>query len=165
MIGGLLLLAAAATAPTTPAALAASVHSPQIEARLAILVGEWTRDGKEAVYRDRCVWYDRRAFVVCSLTDSSNGLRVEAVVGYSKADERFTYQNFINDGGSRVEYGYALGTNGIVFTDEKVVAGKMTRLTTSMIPQPDKRLQITQDRSVMGGPWERAAQVYYVPRR
>lgn len=156
MIGAVLLLAAAAAAP---------VHPPQIEAHLSTLVGEWTRVGKEGAYRDSCVWYDRRAFVVCSLTDSGTGMRVEAIVGYSKDDARFTYQNYGNDGGSRVQYGYALGTAGLVFTDERVIAGKATRLTTTMIPQPDKRLQITLDRSVMGGPWEQAGQVYYIPRR
>ena len=74
MSGALLWLAAAAAA--------APLHPPEIEAHLAPLVGDWTRAGKQATYRDHCVWYDRRAFVVCSLTDGASGLRVEAIVGY-----------------------------------------------------------------------------------
>lgn len=147
------------------AAAAAPVHPLAIEKHLAPLVGEWTRAGKEASYRDSCSWFDRRSFVVCTLTDVDSGVRVNAIVGYSKERERFTYQNYGNDGGSRVEYGYALGDNGLVFTDERVIAGKATRLTTRMERQPDGRLQITQDRSTMGGPWQQVAQVYYVPRR
>lgn len=156
MIGAALWLAA-----TT----ATVVHPPAIESHLAPLVGDWTREGKEATYRDRCVWYDRHAFVVCSLTDSASGLRVEAIVGYSKDDERYTYESYSNDGGSHVQYGYALDHNGIVFTDERKIDGKPSRVTTSIMPQRDGRLYMTQDRSVMGGPWQRVGEVYYVIRK
>ncbi|MES2136935.1 MAG: hypothetical protein V4502_07745 [Pseudomonadota bacterium] len=141
------------------------VHSPAIEAHLAPLVGDWTRAGREATYRDNCVWYDRHAFVVCSLTDASSGLRVQATVGYSKDEQRFTYQSYANDGTSHVQYGYSVGTNGIVFTDERRADGKPVRLTTSMIPQADGRLYLAQERSVMGGPWVKAGEVYYVKRK
>ena len=156
MIFHLMWLAAAAAAP---------VHPPAVEAHLASLVGDWTRTGKEATYRDHCVWYDRHAFIVCSLTDSSNGLRVEAIVGYSKADARFTYQSFSNDGGSHIQYGYGLGDRGIVFTDERTIDGKPSRLTTSLIPGPDGHLHMTQDRSVMGAPWQKVGEVDYLPRK
>ena len=156
MIASLIWLAAAAITP---------VHSPQIEARLAPIVGDWTRAGKEASYRDHCVWFDRHAFVVCSLTDSGTGLRVEAIIGYSSDDARFTYESYSNDGSSHVQFGYPLGDNGIVFTDERKTGGGPSRLTTSIIPQRDGRLRMTQDRSVMGGPWQRVGEVYYVPRK
>ena len=156
MIGQLLWLAAAAAAP---------VHPPAVEAHLASLVGDWTRAGQETTYRDKCVWYDRHASVVCSLTDSAHGLRVEAIVGYSKADARFTYQSYSNDGGSHVQYGYGLGAAGIVFTDERTIDGKASRLTTSIVPQADGRLHMSQDRSVMGGPWQQVGEVYYLPRK
>jgi hypothetical protein len=151
-------LAVAAAAP-------AAVHPPAIEARLATLVGDWTRAGMEATYRDRCVWYDRKAFVVCSLTEESTGLRVEAIVGYSKDEQRFTYQSYTNGGTSHVQYGYPLGREGLVFTDERNVDGKRVRSTTTMIPQTDGRLHMAQQRSVMGGAWEPAGEVYYVARK
>jgi hypothetical protein len=152
----MILFALAAATDATP------VHPPEIEAHLAPLIGVWTRAGREATYRDSCVWYDRRAFVVCSLTETSAGHRVEAILGYDKAEQRFTYQNYGNDGTSRVEYGHPLGSNGLVFTSERLIDGKRTRLTTSMVPQADGRLRITQDRSVLGGPWQRAGEVYYI---
>ena len=70
MITALLIMAAAA--------VPAPIHPPEIETHLAPLVGDWTRAGKEATYRDHCQWTDRHAFVVCSLTDSISGARVEA---------------------------------------------------------------------------------------
>ena len=156
MIAALFLMAAAPAAP---------IHPPEIDAHLASIVGDWTRVGKETTYRDHCVWYDRHAFVVCSLTDSISGLRVEATVGYSKDDARYTYQSFSNDGASHIQFGYPFGEKGIVMTDERKVEDKPVRLTTSIIPQPDGRLRMTQDRSVMGGPWQQVGEVYYVPRK
>lgn len=146
-------------------AMAASAHAPDIEAHLASLVGDWTRAGKEATYRDRCVWFDRRAFVVCSLTESVSGLRLEAIVGYSKVDQRFTYQSYGNDGSGHVQSGYALGKDGLVFTDERKIDGKAVRLTTSMIPQSDGRLRMVQERSIMGGAWEPVGEVFYIRRK
>ena len=118
-----------------------------------------------ASYRDQCVWYDRRAFVVCSLTDSRSGARVQAIVGYSQEDQRYTYQSYANSGASRIYYGHALGDDGIVFTEERKVEGKLARLTTSMIPQPDGRLRLVQERSVMGQPWQKVGEVLYIKRK
>lgn len=159
MLSMMLWLALSAAGGGPPA------HAPAVEAHLAPLVGDWTRAGLEASYRDRCVWYDRRAFVVCSLTDGRSGGRVEAIIGYSTEDGRYTYQNYANNGGSHVQYGYALGADGIVFTDERKIEGKAARLTTSMIPQPDGRLRLVQERSVMGQPWQQVAEVFYIKRK
>ena len=142
-----------------------SIHPPAVEAHLAPLVGEWTRPGLEASYRDRCVWYDRRAFVVCSLTDGRSGGRVEAIIGYSKEDRRYTYHAYANDGTSRAQHGYALGDNGLVFVEERTIGGEASRFTTSMIPQPDGRLRLVQERSVMGQPWKQVAERFYVKRK
>lgn len=160
LISSAAFLAAMAAPP-----LLERVHPPAIEAYLASLVGDWTREGKQATYRDHCVWYDRRAFVVCSLTDSGSGARVEAVVGYSKEEARFTYQSFNNGGSSETQYGYPLGTNGMVFVDERTINGKATRLSTAIAPQRDGSLRMTQDRSVLGGPWQQVGEVYYLPRK
>lgn len=159
MMSLVLWLVLAAAEPVAPA------HPPEVEAHLAPLVGDWTRAGREANYRDRCVWYDRHAFVVCSLTDSLSGGRVEAIISYSAEEGRYTYQNYASNGTSHVQYGYALGENGIVFTDERPVEGKRARLTTLMVPQADGRLRLVQERSVMGQPWQQVAEVFYIKRR
>ena len=87
-------------------------------------MGDWTRAGKQATYRDHCVWYDRRAFVVCSLTGAASGLPVEAIVGPSQEDQRFTYQSYGNGGDSHVQTAFALGADGLEFTDERTIDGK-----------------------------------------
>jgi hypothetical protein len=155
--------AAALAAMAAPPALE-RVHPPAVEAHLAPLVGDWTREGKEATYRDHCVWYDRRAYVVCSLTDTSSGLRLEAILGYSKEEARFTYQSYSNGGSSETQNGYPLGSDGMVFTDERTIDGKATRLTTSIAPQSDGRIRMSQDRSISGGAWQQVGEVYYIPR-
>ena len=144
---------------------AAPAHPQAVEAHLGSIVGDWTRGGLEATYRDHCAWYDRRAFVVCSLTDGRSGGRLEAILGYSKEEQRYTYQSFSNSGDSRLSYGYPLGADGLVFTDERKVNGKPVRLTTSLIPQTDGRLRMVQDQSVMGGPWQQVGEVYYIKRK
>jgi hypothetical protein len=142
-----------------------SAHTPDVEAHLAPLIGDWTRAGMESTYRDRCVWYERRAFVVCSLSDGRSGGRVEAIIGYSKEERRYTYQNYTSDGTSHTSYGYALGDNGLVFTEERKIGDMATRLTTSMVPQPDGRLRMVQQSSVMGQPWKEVGEVFYIKRK
>jgi hypothetical protein len=34
-----------------------------------------------------------------------------------------------------------------------------------MIQQLDGRLHLAQERSIMGGPWEKAGEVYYIKRK
>lgn len=159
MMAMLVALAMAAAQGATP------VHPPAVEKHLAGLIGDWTRAGNEANYRDHCVWYDRRAYVVCSLTDGRNGGRVEAIVGYSAEEGRYTYQSYANNGTGHMSYGYPLGDDGLVFTEERKVEGRVARLTTSMTPQADGRLRLVQDRSVAGQPWERVGEVFYIPRK
>ena len=147
------------------ASAAAQVHSPEIEAHLAPVVGDWTIPGQEKTYRETCTWYGDRAFVACNFTDMSDGSRGHSILGYSKAKARFTYQNYISTGTSRYELGYPLGKDGIVYTDERLSGDEPARITTLLRPLPDGRLHFVQERSVKGGPWEKVADFYYVQRR
>jgi hypothetical protein len=152
---------AAAEAPAAPG----HIHSPDVEARLAPLIGDWTVAGKEATYRDTCVWFGDRAFVVCSLDSKANGEKVQAVLGYSKARERFTYLNYASDGTSRYELGFPQGERGIVFTDERMTPKGLARVTTYTEPQADGRVRFRQEMSINGGPWQPSGEVYYVRRK
>ena len=148
---------------STPAL--AQVHSKEIEAHLAPIVGDWTISGQEQTYRETCEWYGDRAFVACNFVDKSDGSRGHSILGYSKAKERFTYQNYIASGTSRYELGYPLGKDGIVYTDDRPSGGEPARITTLVRPQPDGRLHFVQERSIKGGPWEKVVDFYYVRRR
>jgi hypothetical protein len=158
---GLLLVAAAQAAP----APAQATHTPDVEARLAAIVGDWTIPGQETSYRETCTWYGERAFVVCASTDAADGTMSQSILGYSKARGRFTYQNYAGSGTSRHELGFPHGARGIVYTDERLSDGRPARISTFVEPQPDGRLRFRQDKSVEGGPWQNAVDFYYVLRR
>ena len=155
----LVMLAAAQAAPVT------SVHPPEIEARLAKVVGDWTVAGQEATYRETCEWYGPRAFIVCNTTDTSDGSMSRSILGYSKDKQRFTYHNYSASGSSRSELGFPHGTNGIVYTDERPSKDGLARVTTWVEPQADGRVRFRQARSVNGGAWEEVADFHYVRRK
>ncbi len=148
-----------------PSAAAAQTHPPDIQARLATIIGDWTIPGQENSYRETCVWYGKRAFVACTSTDSSDGSMSQSILGYSKAKGRFTYHNYSGSGSSRSELGFPHGTSGIVYTDERDSSDGLARISTFLEPQGDGRLKFRQERSVKGGPWVQTVEFFYVPRK
>lgn len=160
MKAALAMILAVASAPSF-----GQVHAPEIEAHLAPLVGDWTIPGQEQTYRETCIWFGDRAFVVCNSTDRSDGSSSRSILGFSKARGRFTYQNYASTGTSRYELGYPLGKDGLVYTDERPSGGRPARITTLLRPQPDGRLHFVQERSVEGGPWEKTVDFHYVRRK
>lgn len=155
-------LAAGLVAIAAPAV--AQTHAADVEARLARIVGDWTIAGQEATYRETCVWYGKRAFVVCNSSDSSDGSMGVSELGYSKARERFTYHHYNGDGSSRSESGFPHGALGIVYTDERPSKAGLARVTTYVEPHPDGRLRFRQERSVNGGAWTESDDFFYVKR-
>ena len=153
------------TIAAVPAAAAAQTHPPDIEARLATAIGDWTIAGQEKTYRETCAWYGRRACVVCASTDASDGSMSQSVLGYSKAKARFTYHNYSGNGSSRSELGFPHGARGIVYTDERDSDDGLARVSTFLEPQADGRLKFRQERSVKGGPWVQTVEFHYVARR
>lgn len=148
-----------------PGAASPQTHPPDVEARLAGIVGDWTIGGQEQTYRETCVWYGARAFVACEFEDKSDGSIGRSILGYSKAKGRFTYQNYIGSGTSRHELGFPHQERGIVYTDERDSADGLARVTTWVEPQADGRLRFRQARSIKGGPWEQTVDFHYVRRK
>lgn len=142
----------------------ASVHPPEIEARLAPLVGDWTIAGQEKTYREKCGWYRDKSFVVCTSEDSSDNSISQSVLGYSITEGNFTYQNFGSGGSSNSRIGFPNGERGLVYTLERKTSTSVVRSTTFVTPQADGRVHFREDRSLNGGPWSTAADFYYVPR-
>ena len=148
-----------------PAAAAAQTHPPDVEARLAHSIGDWTIPGQEKTYRETCVWYGARAFVACEFEDKSDGSIGRSILGFSKAKGRFTYQNYTGAGTSRHELGFPHGARGIVYTDERDSADGLARVSTFLEPQADGQLRFRQERSVKGGPWAQTVEFFYVRRK
>ncbi len=156
----LILLAAAAAAP---APSTTRVHSPSVDTRLGYLVGDWTIQGLTSrVYRQRCNWYSGRSFVLCTFEDRRDGTVGQAVFGYSKFQQRFTYARFDSTGRSIYQLGFPSGRYGIVFTDERPEPEGVTRLQVTFNLEDDG-LRYTQYKSVAGGFWQRTADFLYVP--
>jgi hypothetical protein len=158
------LSATIAAAFLTVHVASAGVHPPEIEARLAALVGDWTIPGQERTYRELCEWYAERAFVVCNSLDASDGSKSVSILGYSKAEGVFTYHNYGHLGGSRSELGFPAGSRGLVYTYERRRGGDLLRSTTYLTPLDDGRLHFRSERSRNGGPWEETTNFHYVRR-
>lgn len=142
----------------------AGVHTPQVEARLAAVVGDWALEGQEATYRELCEWFGDRAFVVCRASDSTDGSSSVSIFGYSVADGRFTYHHYNGRGTSRSEAGFPHGVGGLVYTAERRTSAGVVRSTTTLTPVADGRLHFRLERSVDGGPWIVGADFHYIPR-
>lgn len=143
---------------------AAGVHPPEVEARLAAIVGDWTLAGQEATFRERCDWYHDRAFVVCASEDRSDRSHSQSVIGYSAAEGHYTYHNFDSSGASNSRIGHPHGELGLVYTAERRSKKGLVRMTTWLTPQPDGRVHFREERSLAGGPWTEAADFHYVRR-
>ena len=143
----------------------AGVHPPEVEARLGMLVGDWTVVGRETTYRDKCDWFGDRSFVICIARNSAKNSLDQTIVGYSKEDGHYTYFSFGNSGESNARIGFPSGERGLVMTTERRQPAGLTRITTLLEPQADGRLRIREDRSVDGGPWSMTAEIFYVARR
>lgn len=162
---GLLCAGTVMLAATLTGAAQAQVHDNDIEARLSHIVGDWTIEGQEQTYRERCEWYGQRAFVVCNSEDSTDGSRSVSILGYSRASRQFTYHNYNSRGTSRSEAGFPHSESGIVYTDTRTIAASETRTQTTLTPQSDGRLNFRLEQSINGGPWEVVADFDYVPRQ
>lgn len=143
----------------------AGVHPAEVEARLGMLVGDWTVVGREKTYRDKCDWFGDRSFVICITHNSAKNSLDQAIVGYSKEEGRYTYYSFGNGGESNARIGFPSGARGLVLTTERRQPAGLTRITTLLEPQTDGRLHIREDRSVDGGPWSMTAEIFYIARR
>jgi hypothetical protein len=143
----------------------AGVHATEVEARLGVLVGDWTVVGREATYRDTCDWFGDRSFVICTTRNSAKDSLDQAIVGYSEEVGHYTYYSFGNGGESNARIGFPSGERGLVLTTEQHQPAGVTRITTLLEPQADGRLRIREDRSVDGGQWSMTAEIFYVARR
>jgi hypothetical protein len=138
------------------------VYAADVEARLAALIGDWTVEGHEKTFVERCEWFGDRAFVVCSASDSSDGSMSRSILGYSRTEGRFTYFNYSGKGGSRSEVGFPHGDRGLVYVHERSSAEGQARTTTMLMPLADGRTHFRKERSVNGGPWSEVANFHYV---
>ena len=158
----ILLVLSAALIAASPAA--AGIHPPEVEGRLGATIGDWTIEGMEKTYSEKCDWYGDRAFVVCVSEDRSDGSSSRSIMGYSRADGHFTYHNYSASGSSNSRIGFPHGQAGLVYTTERKVPEGSARITTYLTPE-GKGVRFREERSLNGGPWQVSMEFTYVPRR
>jgi len=152
-------LCALITAPAT-----AGVHPPEVEQQLAFIAGDWTIKGMEATYRDHCTWFDANSFIVCDTTDGRpGGHHSIAILGWSAADNHYTYQQYDASGRGRTEPCYANGEKGLTCLGEMHTKDGLVQ-TRSYIWPTATGLGIRQEKSVNAGPWTSVGRVDYIAR-
>ncbi|MBW0006579.1 MAG: hypothetical protein JO335_02580 [Sphingomonas sp.] len=157
------VVAAMVSATIAPSA-AAGVHPPQVEQQLAFIAGDWTIKGLEANYRDHCTWFDANSFVVCDTDDRRHGTHHSiAVLGWSAAEGRYTYQQYDDSGRSRTERCYPNEQKGLTCLGEAHTKDGLVE-TRSYIWPTATGLGIRQEKSVNAGPWSDVGQVAYIRR-
>lgn len=152
---------AAMFAPQTPA----NAHPPAIEQQLAFIEGDWTIAGMETIYRDHCTWFDAKSFIICDTDDRRpGGHHAVAILGWSAADNHFTYQEYDASGRSRTEPCYASSEKGLTCLGEFHTKDGLVQ-TRSIIWPTATGLGLRQEKSVNAGPWTDVGQVAYVHRK
>jgi hypothetical protein len=142
----------------------AGVHPPEVEQQLAFIAGDWTIKGLEANYRDHCAWFGSKSFVVCDTDDRRHGAhRSIAVLGWSAAESRYTYQQYDDSGRSRTERCYPNGQKGLTCLGDASNKDGLLQTRTYIWPTPTG-LGIRQEKSLNAGPWADVGQVAYVRR-
>jgi hypothetical protein len=142
----------------------AGVHPPEVEQQLAFIAGDWTIKGLEANYRDHCAWFGSKSFVVCDTDDRRHGAHHSiAVLGWSAAESRYTYQQYDDSGRSRTERCYPNGQKGLTCLGEASNKDGLLQTRTYIWPTPTG-LGIRQEKSLNAGPWADVGQVAYVRR-
>ena len=152
---------AAMFAPQTPA----NAHPPAIEQQLAFIEGDWTIAGMETIYRDHCTWFDAKSFIICDTDDRRpGGHHAVAILGWSAADNHFTYQEYDASGRSRTEPCYTNSEKGLTCLGEFHTKDGLVQ-TRSIIWPTATGLGLRQEKSVNAGPWTDVGQVAYVHRK
>ena len=146
--------------------VAAGAHPAEIESRLAFIIGDWTVAGSDAVYSDNCQWFEDKAFVVCDTRDARKGVLHHsiAVLGYSTANQNYTYQQYDNGGGSRNETCFTNDQGGLTCLGQRRAGGQMIE-TRSYISPNTGGVGIRQEKSINAAPWAPVGQVQYVRRK
>jgi hypothetical protein len=157
------VLAGAAMLAAAPAV--AGVHPPDVEARLAMFVNNWTIEGMEGAYREDCAWFHDRSFVVCNTTEVEDGKTFHSVsvLGWSSRTKTYTYLHYSNTGGSRTETGYPTENGGVVFLGERQTSQGFSQFRSVITPRTDG-MMFEQTRSVNGGDWKPTVTFKYMVR-
>ena len=130
--------------------------------KLAFFEGEWTVEGSEASYRERCTWLEGRLFLVCKAeeTTPSGVASSMSVFGYSSEEQAYTYYGFGSSGSVRTLRGWLEGDKW-VFTGTRDRGALATRWQIAIRPT-QRGFHFRQEKSVNGATWMTDVEVQYL---
>jgi hypothetical protein len=162
----ILQVIASGTLLAVSASSQAGIHSPEVEQKLAFLVNDWTIEGYEQRYRETCIWFEGRSFVVCQTLDETEAspARSVSIFGWSAATNNFTYHHYADDGRSRSETCFANELKGLTCLNERRDGAKLIESRSHIWPVAGGA-HFRNERSENGGPWKETVSLKYVPRK
>ena len=153
-------------AVTSSTCALAGVHPSEVEQRLSFMVNDWTIEGAEATYSENCEWYAERSFVVCNTVDREDGTptRSVSILGWSAANQHYTYHHYGQSGRSRSETCFANDLSGLTCLGQRRDGSKLIE-SRSYIWPVQGGAAFRNERSENGGPWKETVRLKYVPRQ
>lgn len=140
-------------------AFAAATDSARNE--LAFFAGDWTIEGYETTYVERCRWLPGGGFLACHAEDRSEQEPSfsMSVFGYSEADGLFTYHGFGGDGSQRTLRGAP--HDGVWRFYGESTRGPAWRRCQVTITPTAGGFHFREEVSERGGPWQDAVTIEY----
>lgn len=143
----------------------AGAHPPEIEQRLAFFIGDWTIEGVESTYSEKCEWFADRSFVMCNTEDRESGrpVRGAIILGWSAADQNYTYHHFNEEGVSRSEDCFANDLGGLTCLAKRREGTKFLESRSHTWPVEGGIEYLAED-SENGGAWTKTIRLKYLRR-
>jgi hypothetical protein len=150
------------SSPPPGAAAGAPARHPGYD-KLQMFVGDWTIEGRENTYVEKCDWFDGRFHMVCHTeskrSDGSVGRGI-SILGYLPEEDAYTYHGI----GSRGRNETMRGTfEGSVFKahGESRDGGKRVKSRVTIAPAANGDFTFRSESATDDGPWTIDGSILY----
>jgi len=147
----------ASPVPSAPAARLAGY------ARLQMFAGNWTLEGREGRYLEKCDWFEGRFHMVCHTESKRADGTVSksiSILGYLPEEDAYTYYGIGSTGRNETLRGAFTGTT-LGFRGEARDAGKLVKNHVTITPAANGDFLLASEISIDGGPWTSDGVVQY----
>ncbi len=144
---------AAASAPAAWPTPAAPPQHPGYD-KLQMFVGDWTIEGREKTYLEKCDWFEGRFQVVCHTeskrSDGSVGRSI-SILGYLPEEDAYTYSGIGSGGRNETMRGAFTGST-LEFLGQSRDGGKLVKSRVTITPA-GRDFTLRSTTSTDSGPW------------
>jgi len=135
--------------------------------KLQMFVGDWTIEGRESAYREKCDWFDGRFHVVChTQSKRSDGTvgRGISILGYLPDEDAYTYHGIGSRGRNETMRGTFEGTTFKAHGESRD-GGKLVKSRVTATPAAGGEFTFRAETSTDDGPWIDEGTIKYKPMR